>query len=140
MYNYRLRAKNLFKKYGTYDPVTIASCLRIKVFPAELPPSVNGMWKRVLRRKYIAYNINIQEEWQIMAVVGHELGHILLHPSYRHFCSEGRTFYASTKREQEADEMAVTLCCQCTDVDEKYIRDFLKNGWKEQNLYEGVYA
>lgn len=131
MYNYKLRVKNLRRKYGTTNPIDIAKSMGIKVFPAALPDHVNGMWKRVLRRKYIVYNINLQEEWQIIAVIDYELGHIMLHPAYRHFCFEHRTFYASTKHEAEADEMSIALCRSCTDIDEQYIKKFLKDEWKE---------
>lgn len=130
MYNYHLRVRNLLKKYGTADPMVIAKALKIKVFAADLPSHVNGMWKRVLRRKYICYNQNL-EDWQIKAVVAHELGHILLHPAYKHYCTENRTYFASTKHENEADTFALYLLKEAlVDIDQEDIKKFLKEGWK----------
>lgn len=130
MYNYHLRVRNMLKKYGTADPLIIAKALKIKVFAADLPSHVNGMWKKVLRRKYICYNQNL-DDWQIKAVVAHELGHIILHPSYKHYCTENRTYFASAKHETEADTFALYLLREAlVDINQEDIRKFLKEGWK----------
>lgn len=120
----------MLKKYGTADPLIIAKALKIKVFAADLPSHVNGMWKKVLRRKYICYNQNL-DDWQIKAVVAHELGHIILHPSYKHYCTENRTYFASAKHETEADTFALYLLREAlVDINQEDIRKFLKEGWK----------
>ena len=53
MFNLKLRAKNLVKKYGTSNPYAIAKELKFEVLFCDMPEKVNGMWRRILRRKYI---------------------------------------------------------------------------------------
>lgn len=129
-YNYKLRVQNLIKKYGTSDPLEIAASKGIKVLAKELPHNINGLWKKVLRRKFICYNQSL-EGWQVKAVVAHELGHILLHPQYKHYCTENRCYYASTRHEAEADAFAVALCSfSLPEIDIQYIFRFLQEGYK----------
>lgn len=74
MLNLKLRAKNLVKKYGTSDPYYIARELKFEIVFCDMPYKINGMWRRILRRKYIFIDENLNE-WQKKAVLCHELGH-----------------------------------------------------------------
>lgn len=131
VYNYKLRAANLAKKFGSADPLQIAASKGIITFTAALPHHVNGLWKQVLRRKFICYGSHLTEAWQIKAVVAHELGHIILHPRYHHYCADHRTIYACTKHEEEADAFAIALCSlSCTEDEMLAIRQFLQDGWR----------
>lgn len=127
-YNYKLRIQNLIKKYGTSNPEEIAKHLNINVRYVDTPNHINGFWKRILRRKFIFVNERL-DEWQRMAVISHELGHILLHPHYHHFCSEGRSYFASKRHENEADNFAMCLM-EANGVDTIYSYTFLQDGWR----------
>lgn len=127
-YNYKLRVRNLAAKAGTPYPVAIATMLNIIIKEVVLPPRINGFWKRILRRKVIFVNANL-EEWQKQTVISHELGHILLHPHYHHFCVEKRSYYCSARHENEADQFAVEMMSQ-NDVDQAFSSLFLRDGWK----------
>lgn len=127
-YNIPLRVRNLIKKAGSSDPFQIAKFLNIKIKTVSMPEHANGFWRRVLRRKYICISDRL-EEWQCKAVVGHELGHIILHPQYKHFCLDSRTYFCSQRHENEADAFSTTLCAYSMGT-EYDVDKFLKEGWK----------
>lgn len=127
-YNYKLRIQNLIKKYGTSNPEEIAKYLNINVRYVDTPNHINGFWKRILRRKFIFVNAEL-EHWQQQAVIAHELGHILLHPKYHHYCLENRSYYHSTRHENEADFFAIKLL-EYSDIEPMFVDYFLKNGWE----------
>lgn len=130
-FNIPLRIRNLIRKAGSANPYDIAAYLNITVYPYPLVGHANGFWRRVLRRKYIVVNSNLSE-WQQKAVIGHELGHIILHPKYRHFCLDSRTYFCSRRHEDEADAFSLELLKQaCPDVDTGFVNLFLKEGWKQ---------
>lgn len=129
-YNIPLRIKNLIKRTGSKNPFEIAKILNINIRLVDTPTHVNGFWKRILRRKFIFVNENLNE-WQQKAVVAHEIGHILLHPKYRHFCLDNRTYFCSRRHEDEADAFSEELLKQaCPDIETKFVNLFLKEGWK----------
>lgn len=133
-YNYNQRIKNLIRKFDTANPELIAQNLKINVRYVDTPNNINGFWKRILRRKFIFVNERL-EEWQRMAVIAHELGHILLHPTYRYFCAEGRSYFAVTKHENEADLFSVELMnVLYPNIDSNFVDLFLKQGWKSRKV------
>lgn len=128
-YNIPLRVRNLVKKAGSSDPYKIADYLGIKIKTVSMPEHTHGFWRCVLHRKYICVSDQLNE-WQQKAVIGHELGHILLHPHYQYFCLDSRIYYCSQRHENEADFFSIELCSQSMDVEENFIKLFLKEGWK----------
>lgn len=131
MINIKLRVKNLIKKYGTPDPYWLAKCLNITIVFEDTPSGVNGFFKRVLRRKYIVVNEKIKEEWQIQAIICHEIGHLRCHHGIQtSYCMAGRTYFQIAHKEQEANRFSAAMMSHCSDIDEKYIIDFLENGYK----------
>lgn len=129
-YNIPLRIRNLIRRAGTSDPYAIAEYLGIKVKAVDTPTHINGFWKRILRRKFIFVNERL-DEWQQKAVIAHEIGHIMLHPKYRYFCLDSRTYYSATRHENEADSFSVELLkAACPDIESEYVDLFLKEGWK----------
>jgi Zn-dependent peptidase ImmA (M78 family) len=127
--NIPLRVKNLIKKYDTCDPYRIAKDLNIEVVFHDTPNGINGMWRRVLKRKYIVINKKINE-WQRKAVLGHELAHFRCHRGYVSYCMAGRTFFSKTSKENEANEYAAELMTYSSDIEKEYIIEFLEHGWK----------
>ena len=127
--NIPIRVRNLVKREGTSDPVRIAKYLGCRILYCDLPCHVNGMWRRILRRKYIFVNESITEEWQQKAIIAHELGHIILHPTYKAYSIHGISFQ-SNRREDEANEFATLLMNYGYPADEYYTRKFLEEGWR----------
>lgn len=122
MLNIKLRVKNLVRKYDTTDPYSIAKALNIEVCFMELPTRINGMWRRVLRRKYIVINSSLSE-WQKKVV--------LCHKGYYSYNIAGRTFYLCTRKENEANEFSSELMSYSSDIDKRYIIQFLELGHKK---------
>ena len=122
------RVKRLVKKYDTSNPYLLAKELKCTIYYMNLPPTVNGFWKRVLRRKTIVINQNLLE-WQQEAVLCHEIGHIVCHPRYTAFSTRTISF-SNTRIEREADEFAECLMAYRYDLDEYYVRQFLAEGWR----------
>ena len=126
--NIPLRVKNMVIRYDTSDPYCLAKELQCIVIYANLPSTVNGFWKRILRRRTIIINENLPE-WQQAAVLCHELGHIVCHPGYAAF-SMRNTSYSTTRIEREADTFAECLMSYRYDLEEYYVRRFLSEGWR----------
>lgn len=122
--NIPLRVRNLVNRYATSDPYRIAKEIHCEVMLVALPRRVNGMWRRILRRKYIFINDQL-EDWQQEAVLCHELGHIILHPTYHAFSLHGESF-CRTRHEQEANDFAEALMAARYDTGEIYVRKFLE--------------
>ena len=122
MLNLKLRAKNLVKKYGTSDPYYIARELKFEIVFCDMPYKINGMWRRILRRKYIFIDENLNE-WQKKAV--------LCHKGYSSYNIAGRTFFQNTRKENEANEFSAELMSYSSDVDKRYIIQFLELGHKK---------
>ena len=125
--NIPLRVRNLVRRHDTSDPFRLATELNCIVYFLDLPPTVNGFWKQVLRRRTIAINENL-EEWQQAAVLCHELGHVVCHQGYVAF-SMRNTSFSNSRMEREADEFAERLMSYRYDLDEYYISRFLAEGW-----------
>jgi Zn-dependent peptidase ImmA (M78 family) len=130
VFNIPLRVRNLIKRHGTCSSLRIAAYLKVTVFYGRTPPKINGLWRRILKRKYIYVNEELEEDWQIEAVIAHEIAHILLHPGYRCYCIAGRTYVANAHFENEADQFSAELISQCYGIDKLGIIDFLQNGWR----------
>lgn len=73
------RVKNLEKKYGTKNPYSLCSKLKIKILYLDLG-EIKGVYKKVLTNKFIVINENLDEFCQ-KVVLAHELGHAILHNS-----------------------------------------------------------
>lgn len=126
--NIPLRVRNLVQRHGTSDPFRLAKELNCLVYFIDLPPNVNGFWKRVLQRRTIAINENLPE-WQQAAVLCHEIGHVVCHPGYVAFSMRNLSFSCS-RIEYEADEFAKCLMAYRYDLDEYYVSQFLAESWQ----------
>lgn len=123
--NIPLRARNLIRRHATCDPYRIARELNFDVMFLPLPSGVNGLWRRILRRKYIVID-NALDEWQQKAVLCHELGHFLMHKDYASYSMAGRTFFSNARYEHEANLFAAEFFKQSgSDYDEQTVLRFL---------------
>lgn len=115
MYNYKVRARNLVRKYGTSNPFEIACYMNIDVLQLKLPDKIRGFLVRVLRRKFIALNANLPYEAQKI-VVCHELGHAILHKGYGYYLHADMSYYVPSRREKEANQFAIHLLAYSSDL------------------------
>lgn len=103
-------AASLVKQFGTRDPFAIAEALGVTVLFREDFSQLKGMYKVILRNRYIFINANLPLAMQLV-VCAHELGHDRLH---RPFLGNGtfREFVLydmKSKPEFEANVFAAEL-------------------------------
>ena len=131
-FNIPLRVRNLIRRHGTASPRSIAEDLGFTVWEwEEAPAKINGLWRRILRRKYIVVDASLAP-WQKDAVIAHELGHFFLHRGYKNFSLEGRTYFASARKEQEANEFAALLMEEFSPMSQTAVVDFLDHSWQKK--------
>lgn len=73
--------ESLIKKYDTRDPFELAKELGVNIIFRDDFLNLKGMYKVILRNRYIFINSNLPLEMQHL-VCAHELGHDLLHRIY----------------------------------------------------------
>jgi Zn-dependent peptidase ImmA (M78 family) len=123
MVDYKKKVKSLVKKYRTRDPYTIAKGERIEIKYKYLShSSPKGIFKRVLRKKYIIINMTrIIDDFDLRIVLAHELGHAIRHSSNSAFFLHDHTFYNRGKFEIEANEFAAELLIDEDKIDKLYL-------------------
>ncbi len=137
MVKYREKVKSLIKKFKTRDPFTIARELGITIKYKYLSDDYpKGMFKKILRRKFIILNMNrILNEDELRIVIAHELGHAVLHSSDTAFFLHDHTFYSRGRFEKEANYFAAELLIDLSIIDEVYIGSYSIN---QLALFYGV--
>ena len=104
----RLKVLNLIVKYGTKNPFKLAKKLNIEIIIEDLG-EVRGLFKKILKRKFIFINSRLNEFDQ-MLVCCHELGHAILHSSSQHqFLIDNTNILRKSKLEDEANLFASYL-------------------------------
>lgn len=117
--NIKLRVLNLISKYRTRNPFKLAKSLGIVVKFADLG-EVRGLFKKILKRKYIFINSNLSEFDQRI-VCCHELGHAILHSSSQYqFLIDNTSLIRRSKLEDEANLFASYLLIPDDEVFEEY--------------------
>lgn len=113
------RTRNLYKKYRTKCPFTLARILKIVILFLDLPEGVKGYCDRVLRRKYIVIDSKLPEEEQAF-IAAHELGHMILHGGINHYFITRETYFPIGKFEREANVFATNLlvCGESKEIGE----------------------
>lgn len=129
MFKYREKVRSLVKKFKTRDPFAIARELGIiikyKYLSDDYP---KGMFKKVLRRRFIILNMSrIIDENELRIVMAHELGHAVLHNSDSAFFLHDHTFYSRGRFEKEANAFAAELLIDTSIIDELYINNYSIN-------------
>lgn len=118
--------RRLLKKYRTNCPFRLAAHLNIEVWFEDLGSSTRGMYRKTLRRKYIAIHSGLSKEWQRF-ICAHELAHAILHPGVSRFWMEQNTFFCVGKYERQASQFAILLLTQMDKPQEgESLQDFLR--------------
>ena len=104
----KLKVLNLIVKYGTKNPFKLAKKLNIEIIIEDLG-EVRGLFKKVLKRKFIFINSKLNEFDKIL-VCAHELGHAILHSSSNYqFLIDNTRILKKSKLEDEANLFASFL-------------------------------
>lgn len=120
----QFRVLKLIKKYGTNNPFKLAKKLNIEIIFDDLG-EVRGLFKRILKRKFIFINSELSEFDQ-MLVCSHELGHAVLHASSNYqFMIDNTKILRLSKLENEANLFASYLLFPNNDFIESL--DFIEN-------------
>ena len=120
----QFRVFKLIKTYGTNNPFKLAKKLNIEIIFDDLG-EVRGLFKRILKRKFIFINSELSEFDQ-MLVCSHELGHAVLHASSNYqFMIDNTKILRLSKLENEANLFASYLLFPNDDFIESL--DFIEN-------------
>lgn len=119
--NMKLRVKNLVEKYNTSNPYILCEKLNIEIryFYYE---DIKGFFRKVLRRKYIIINEQLDEYSQLV-VLCHELGHAIYHSSKNKLLMKINFLNYVPELEKEANEFAAELMKYQEEVGYEIARD-----------------
>lgn len=103
-------AEQLVRKYKTRDPFELARCLGVEVIFWDGFSRLKGMYRVILRNRYIFINASLPEQTAAI-VCAHELGHDRLHRALA--CGKGlqefMLYDMASRPEYEANVFAATL-------------------------------
>lgn len=119
MDNIKKLVHKLIKKCNTRSPYKIAKYLDIEIIFFEFE-DIRGSFKKILKRKYIFINSNLNEFEQKL-VCAHELGHALLHTSNHYqFMLDNTSILRRSKLEDEANLFLKYLLFDKVDLNYYY--------------------
>lgn len=132
--NIKVRVLNLITKYRTRNPFKLAKSLGIIIRYDNLG-EVRGLFKKILKRKYIFINSNLSEFDQRI-VCCHELGHAILHSSSEYqFLINDTNLLRRSKLEDEANIFASYLLIPNDEVFEEYeFKETETNFWMLEEI------
>ncbi len=110
------RVNQLVQKYGTRNPLEIAKkmgCIIVR-YPLE---GVRGFY-HYFQRNHIIYIDERLSEHEILFVIAHELGHVVLHKNNNALFMDSRTFFIKSKYENDANLFALNLLISDSDIEE----------------------
>ena len=130
----RLKVLNLIVKYGTKNPFKLAKKLNVEILIEDLG-EVRGLFKKVLKRKFIFINSKLSEFDKIL-VCAHELGHAILHSSSNYqFLIDNTRILRKSKLEDEANLFASYLLISDDEVFEEYeFKETETNSWMLEEI------
>ena len=94
---------------GTNNPEKIAKTLGITIIRMPFDDAVIGFYKLINRRKYIFLNSDIDDEFLLLVVLAHELGHAIMHPKENCAFMSRHTLLLTSKLERQANLFAAYL-------------------------------
>ncbi len=132
--NIKLRVLNLITKYRTKNPFKLANSLGVQVRFEDLG-EVRGLFKKILRRRYIFINSKLSEFDQRI-VCCHELGHAILHSSNDYqFLIDNTRILRRSKLEDEANLFASYLLFPDDEIIEEFeFKETETNFWMLEEI------
>lgn len=129
MINYKIRVRNLVRKYNTRNPYKLAEYLGIEICELYLSPNMpTGFFKKILRKKFVIINLTkILSDSEKDFTLAHELGHAIFHSSDSAFFLHDHTFYQRGKFENEANKFAAELLINENEIDTYSLENFCTN-------------
>ena len=128
----RLKVLDLIVKYGTKNPFKLAKKLNIEILIEDLG-EVRGLFKKILKRKFIFINSNLSE-FDKLLVCAHELGHAILHSSSDYqFLIDNTSLLRRSKLEDEANLFASYLIFPDEETEIEY-RETETNIWMFEEI------
>lgn len=123
-------ARHLVKKYGTRDPFIIAEELGITVIHWERFTRLKGMYRVILRNRYIFLNAALPEQTAAL-VCAHEIGHDRLHRDLATggVLQEYKLYDTSSRPEYEANMFAAELL-----IDDGDILPLIEEGYSAEQI------
>lgn len=130
----RLKVLNLIVKYRTKNPFKLAKKLNIEILIEDLG-EVRGLFKKILRRKFIFINSNLSE-FDRLLVCCHELGHAILHSSSEYqFLIDNTSLLRRSKLEDEANLFASYLLFPDDEIFEEFeFKETETNFWMFEEI------
>lgn len=129
----RLKVLDLIIKCGTKNPFKLAKKLNIEIIIEDLG-EVRGLFKRVLRRKFIFINSKLNDFDKIL-VCAHELGHAILHSSTNYqFLIDNTSLLKRSRLEDEANLFASYLIFPDGEEIEIEYRETETNIWMFEEI------
>lgn len=129
----RLKVLDLIIKCGTKNPFKLAKKLNIEIIIEDLG-EVRGLFKRVLKRKFIFINSKLNEFDKIL-VCAHELGHAILHSSTNYqFLIDNTSLLKRSRLEDEANLFASYLIFPDGEEIEIEYRETETNIWMFEEI------
>lgn len=102
------KVEDLYRRYKTRNPFTLAEILNIYIVYWDLPEDINGFYQYEKRNRIIFINSNLKLEEQLV-VCAHELAHALFHKNVNTPFMRQNTFLSVNKIEIEANTFAANL-------------------------------
>lgn len=102
------KAQEIITKYNTSDPFEISHRLGVHIIYCDLPDKIQGFFQNIYDEFIIYINQSLNEEY-IDGVVGHELGHIILHSELNTLFLKENTYLNVNKYEREANMFSAYL-------------------------------
>ncbi len=129
----KLKVLNLIVKYGTKNPFKLSKKLNIEIIIEDLG-EVRGLFKKVLKRKFIFINSKLNEFDKIL-VCAHELGHAILHSSSNYqFLIDNTSLLKRSRLEDEANLFASYLIFPDGEEIEIEYRETETNIWMFEEI------
>lgn len=116
-------AKKLISLHKTDDLRSLCDELNIHIIKYDLPESVEGFFQNFYGKFIIYLNKNLDTTREKF-VLGHELGHILMHDSVNSLFMKENSLFNVEKCENEANMFATYLLVDKLDLSAEFSMEF----------------